>query len=156
GQNLKVFDAWSRGVGIRAGERYLIVNPFFHSFGYKAGWLSCLIRGAAAIPHPVFDAAQVMERIERERINGLPGPPAIYQMMLAHRDRAKFDLSSLRLAVTGAAPVPVELVHRMRRELGFESVITAYGLTESCGTVSMCEPSDDAETISTTSGRPLP
>ena len=156
GQNLKVFDAWSRGVGIREGDRYLIVNPFFHSFGYKAGWLTCLIRGAAAIPMQVFDAAQALERIARERITLLPGPPTIYQMLLAHPERAKLDLSSLRLAVTGAAPVPVELVKRMRSELGFASVITAYGLTESCGTVSMCLPGDDAETISTTSGRALP
>jgi acyl-CoA synthetase (AMP-forming)/AMP-acid ligase II len=52
--------------------------------------------------------------------------------------------------------VPVELVKRMRGELGFESVITAYGLTETCGVVSMCRPEDDAETISTTSGRALP
>ncbi len=156
GQNLRVFDTLSRGVGIREGDRYLIVNPFFHAFGYKAGWLSCLIRGAAAIPHQVFDAAKVMERIERERITVLPGPPTIYQSFLAHPDRTKFDLGSLRLAVTGAAAVPVELVKRMRSELGFESVITAYGLTEACGTVSMCLPDDDAETIATTSGRALP
>jgi acyl-CoA synthetase (AMP-forming)/AMP-acid ligase II len=156
GQNLKVFDTWSRGVGIREGDRYLILNPFFHSFGYKAGWLSCLIRGAAAIPHPVFDAGQVLERIARERITLLPGPPTIYQSLLAHPERAKYDLSSLRLAVTGAAPVPVELVERMGRELGFESVMTAYGLTECCGVVSLCRPDDDAETISHTSGRPLP
>jgi len=156
GQNLRVFDAWSRGVGIREGDRYLIVGPFFHSFGYKAGWLSCLIRGAAAIPQQVFDAGRVMERIARERINVLPGAPTIYHSLLAHPDFGKHDLSSLRLAVTGAAPVPVELVKRMRGELGFESVITAYGLTESCGTVSMCLPDDEPETIATTAGRALP
>jgi acyl-CoA synthetase (AMP-forming)/AMP-acid ligase II len=156
GQNLEVFDTWSRGVGIREGDRYLIVGPFFHSFGYKAGWLACLIRGAAAIPHQVFDAGKVMERIARERINVLPGAPTIYLSMLAHPDFGKHDLSSLRLAVTGAAPVPVELVKRMRSELGFESVITAYGLTESCGTVTMCLAGDDAETIATTAGRALP
>jgi acyl-CoA synthetase (AMP-forming)/AMP-acid ligase II len=156
GQNLQVFDTWSRGVGLREGDRYLIVGPFFHTFGYKAGWLACLIRGAAAIPHQVFDAGKVMERVERERINVLPGAPTIYQSMLAHPDFGKYDLSSLRLAVTGAAPVPVELVKRMRSELGFESVITAYGLTESCGTVTMCLPDDDPETISRTAGRALP
>lgn len=156
GQNLKVFDAWSRGVGLRAGDRYLIVSPYFHSMGYKAGWLACLIRGATALPHAVFDVPAVLERIGRDRVNVLPGPPTLYLSILAHPDRAKYDLSGLRLAVTGAAPVPVELVHRMKRELGFQSVITAYGLTESTGTVSMCTPDDDAETISNTSGKPLP
>jgi acyl-CoA synthetase (AMP-forming)/AMP-acid ligase II len=76
--------------------------------------------------------------------------------LLAHEGRAKADLSSLRLAVTGAAAIPVELVKRMRSELGFETVITAYGLTESSGTVTMCLPDDDSETIATTSGRAIP
>jgi acyl-CoA synthetase (AMP-forming)/AMP-acid ligase II len=156
GQNLRVFDVWSRGAGIREGDRYLIVNPFFHTFGYKAGWLACLQVGATAIPHAVFDAGAVLERIAKDRISVLPGAPTLYQSLLAHPDRAKVDLSSLRVAVTGAAPVPVELVRRMREELGFEVVVTAYGLTESSGTVSMCLPSDDAETISTTSGRAIP
>jgi len=156
GQNLKVFDAWSAGVGIRAGDRYLIINPYFHSFGYKAGWLACLIRGATALPHAVFDVPAVLARCGSERVNVLPGPPTLYQSILAHPDRAKFDLSSLRLAVTGAAAVPVELVKRMKSELGFQTVITAYGLTESCGTVSMCTPDDDAETIATTSGKAIP
>jgi acyl-CoA synthetase (AMP-forming)/AMP-acid ligase II len=155
GQNLRVFDAWSRGAGIREGDRYLIVNPFFHTFGYKAGWLACLQVGATAIPHAVFDASAVLERIGKERISVLPGPPTLYQSLLAHPERGRFDLSSLRLAVTGAAAIPVELVRRMRSELGFETVITAYGLTETSGTVTMCLPTDDAETIATTSGRAL-
>jgi acyl-CoA synthetase (AMP-forming)/AMP-acid ligase II len=156
GQNLKVFDAWSSGVGIRAGDRYLIQNPYFHSFGYKAGWLTCLIRGATALPHAVFDVAAVLARCAAERVTVLPGPPTLYLSFLAYPGRAKLDLSGLRLAVTGAAAVPVELVKRMKSELGFQSVITAYGLTESCGTVSLCTPGDAAETIATTSGKALP
>jgi len=156
GQNLAVYEAWSGGVGLREGDRYLVVAPFFHSFGYKAGWLASVMRGATILPHLVFDAEAVLERIDRERISVLPGAPTIYQSLLAVPDRARFDLSSLRLAVTGAAAIPVELIHRMRDELGFETVLTAYGLTESCGTVTMCSPDDDAETIATTSGRAIP
>jgi acyl-CoA synthetase (AMP-forming)/AMP-acid ligase II len=156
GQNLRVFATWSEGVGLREGDRYLIVNPFFHSFGYKAGWLACLMRGATALPHPVFDAGVVLERVAKERVSVLPGAPTLYQSLLTCPDRERFDLSSLRLAVTGAASIPVELIHRMRDELGFDRVITAYGLTESCGTVSMCVEGDDPETIATTSGRAIP
>jgi acyl-CoA synthetase (AMP-forming)/AMP-acid ligase II len=155
-QNLRCFDVWSDVVGLRAGDRYLIVNPYFHSFGYKAGWLACLLRGATNLPQAVFDTAQVLERIGRDRVSVLPGPPTLYQMILAHPDRARFDLSSLRLAVTGAAAIPVELIHRMRRELSLETIITAYGLTEATGVVSMCRPEDDPETIATTSGRAIP
>jgi acyl-CoA synthetase (AMP-forming)/AMP-acid ligase II len=156
GQNLRAFEVWSDVVGLRAGDRYLIVNPFFHSFGYKAGWLACLIRGATSLPHAVFDVPAVLERVGKERISVLPGPPTLYQSILAHPDRAKFDLSNLRLSVTGAAPTPVELIHRMRDELGFETIITGYGLTETCGIVSMCRYDDDPETIATTSGRAIP
>jgi HIP---CoA ligase len=156
GQNLRVFDVWSRAAGLREGDRYLIVSPFFHTFGYKAGWLACIQMGATAIPHAVFDAGAVLERIGKERITFLPGAPTLYQSLLAHPERAKYDLSSLRVAVTGAAAVPVEMVRRMRSELGFETVLTAYGLTESSGTVTMCLPTDDPETIATTSGRAIP
>ena len=156
GQNLRSADIWSRGVGLERGDRYLIVNPFFHSFGYKAGWLACLLRGATALPHQVFDPESVLERVERDRVTVLPGAPTLYQSLLAYPDRARHDTSSLRLAVTGAAAIPVELVHRMRDDLGFRTVITAYGLTEASGTVTMCLQDDEAETIATTSGRAIP
>jgi acyl-CoA synthetase (AMP-forming)/AMP-acid ligase II len=155
-QNLQVFEVWSGWVGLREGDRYLVVSPFFHSFGYKAGWLSSVMRGATILPHPVFEAEAVLERIERERITVLPGPPTIYQSLLAVPDFREYDLASLRLAVTGAAAVPVELVHRMRDDLGFETVLTAYGLTESTGVVTVCDPDDDAETIANTSGKAIP
>ena len=155
GQNIRVFENWSATVGLRADDSYLIVNPFFHSFGYKAGWLSAIIRGARILPVRAFDLDAVLALIARERVSMIPGPPTLYQSLLAHPRRAEFDLSSLRLAVTGAAPVPVQLVHRMREELGFEVVVTAYGLTETCGVVSICRPQDSAERISHTSGRAM-
>ncbi|MBT8468041.1 MAG: FadD3 family acyl-CoA ligase [Deltaproteobacteria bacterium] len=155
-QNLRTFDQWSSIVGLREGDRYLIVLPFFHSFGYKAGWFSALMRGATVFPEPVFDVNVVLRRVQEDAITMLPGPPSLYQSLLLHPDRAQFDISSLRLAVTGAAAIPVELIHRMKDELGFETVITAYGLTESCGVVTMCRLDDDPETIATTSGRAIP
>ena len=156
GQNLRAFETWTEVIGLTEGDRYLIVNPFFHSFGYKAGWLSCLIRGATALPQLVFDVPEVLRRVGEDRISVLPGPPTLYQSILAHPERDQFDLSCLRLAVTGAAAIPVQLIHQMRDELGFETIITGYGLTETCGIVSMCRYDDDPETIATTSGRAIP
>ena len=155
-QTLRVFETWSEVVGLRAGDRYLIINPFFHTFGYKAGWVACLLRGATIVPQAVFDVPEAMARIADERITVLPGPPTLFQTILDHPARQGSDLSSLRLAVTGAAVVPVELIRRMRSELDLATVITAYGLTESTGTVTMCRPEDDAETIANTCGRAIP
>ena len=155
-QSLRVFEVWSDIVGLREGDRYLIVNPFFHTFGYKAGILACLMRGATIVPHAVFDPAQVMSRIGEEKITVLPGPPTLYQSILNDPARATLDLSSLRLAVTGAAVVPVELIKRMRSDLALDTILTAYGLTESTGTATMCRPDDDAETIANTSGCAIP
>ena len=155
-QTLRTFGTWSSIVGLAAGDRYLVVNPFFHTFGYKAGILACLMAGATVVPEPVFDASAVMDRIATERITVLPGPPTLYQTLLADPRRAEHDLSSLRLGVTGAAVVPVELVQAMRDQLGFDTVLTAYGLTESCGTVTMCRRSDPPEIVAATSGRAIP
>ncbi|WP_416311672.1 FadD3 family acyl-CoA ligase [Pseudomonas sp. W03] len=155
GQNLRLFDNWGETVGLGAEDRYLIVNPFFHAFGFKAGWLAALIRGATILPQRTFDAEEVLRRVERDRVTFLPGPPALYSAMLEHPRRGDFDLSSLRVAVTGAASVPPVLVQRMGSELGFASVLTAYGLTESCGLATLCRPGDDVETVASTCGRPL-
>ena len=151
-QSLAVARAWAGCGELSSSDRYLVVNPFFHSFGYKAGILACLLTGAALVPQLVYDPERSMALVAAERITVFPGPPTIYQTILDHPGRAGQDLSSLRLAVTGAAPVPVALVERMRRELSFETVLTAYGLTEAV-VATMCRGGDPPERISTTSGR---
>ncbi|WP_406293221.1 FadD3 family acyl-CoA ligase [Embleya sp. NBC_00888] len=158
-QTLRVFDTWASVVGVTEGDRYLIVSPFFLTFGYKAGIVASLIKGATMIPQAVFDADAAMTVIQQERVTVLPGAPTIYTSLLdavAREGTGGYDLSSLRLAVTGAAAVPLSLVTRMAEELGFDSVLTAYGLTESCGTATMCRQGDSAEVVSSTSGRAIP
>lgn len=156
GQNVQVFESFTDSIGMHENDRYLVVNPFFHSFGYKAGWLSCLIKGAAIFPLAVFDPKAVLEQIERHKITVMPGAPTIFQTLLTHPDLAKHDISSLRVASTGATTIPVDLIRRMHEDLGIDVVLSAYGLTESTGVVSLCQMGDDFETIATTCGRPLP
>ncbi len=153
--SIRAFWAWTDVIGLRSDDRHLIVNPFFHAFGLKAGILACILRGSTIVPHPVFDVPSVVQRIEEERITMLPGPPAIYQTILNDPGLSSRDLSSLRLAVTGAAPVPVELLDRMRNELGFETVVTGYGLTEAHGILTMNRHDDPLELISASDGRAI-
>ena len=151
GQALRAYLDWCDWADLRTGDRYLIANPFFHIFGFKAGCLACLMRGATNFPLAVFDAGVVLEMVERERITVLPGAPTIYQSLLDHPDHTTRDISSLRLAVTGAADIPPVLIRRVREELPFERVMTGYGLTEA-GTVTGTRPDDDFETVATTVG----
>jgi HIP---CoA ligase len=154
GQNVRVYDAWIDGVGLQSGDRYLLINPLFHTFGYKAGLLACLIQGTTIVSQSVFDVERALNLISVERVTVVPGPPTLYSSMLEHAEREKFDLSSLRLAITGAAVVPVTLIERMRAEL-FPKVVIAYGLTESCGTATVGDPDADTETIARTVGRAI-
>ncbi len=155
-QTLRAFGDWADIGGLRLEDRYLCINPFFHAFGYKAGIVASFMTGATLVPMATFDLDAVADVIEAERISVIPGPPTIYQTLLNHPGFDAERAATLRLAVTGAAVVPVELVERMRNELGFDTVVTAYGMTEASGCATICRREDSAETISTTSGRAFP
>lgn len=155
GRIIPMFREWTAMMGIEEGERYLIVNPFFHSFGFKAGWVAALIAGAVIIPMPSFDIPAVIKRIEQDKVNFIPGPPTIYQSLLAARTENKFDTSSLRGAATGAATVPPELIRRMREELGLVDTVTAYGMTE-CSCITACRRGDPVDLIAESCGKAIP
>jgi acyl-CoA synthetase (AMP-forming)/AMP-acid ligase II len=153
-QTIGVARAWAELGGVNADDRYLVVNPFFHSFGYKIGIIVGLLTGATLYPVATFDVEKTMALIESERITVFPGAPTLYQSLIS-ADRSSYDLSSLRLAVTGAAVVPVVLIEQMRDVLGIDQVVTAFGMTEAV-VVTMCREGDDAETVATTNGRAIP
>ena len=155
GASVETYRQWTEGMGLQEGDRMLVVYPFFHTSGLKSGVLAAFIRGTTLIPHAVFEVQSVVDRIAEERITILPGPPSIFQSILGHPDFDSFPLATLRLSITGAAFVPVELIARMKSDLQLDSVVTAYGLTETHGTATICEQSDTIETIATTVGHPL-
>ena len=151
-QNLRMYAEWCDLADLREGDRYLIVNPFFHTFGYKAGCIASFIRGATMLPVPVFDVEAVVELIGAERVTMLPGPPTLYHSLLAVEDKS--TLATLRAGVTGAADIPVELIRRVHEELPFQTLATGYGLTEA-GTATMSRPGDSFEDVATTAGLPV-
>jgi acyl-CoA synthetase (AMP-forming)/AMP-acid ligase II len=156
GQSLWMAGIWNQSNGLQRGDRALIVNPFFHSFGYRAGWVSALLAGMSVYPMATFDVESVLRQIEANRISVLMGPPTLFTSLLDHPDRPTYDLSSLRVGHTGSSNVPVELIHRARDELAFDIFLTSYGLTEATALVSVCYPTDSAETIARTVGHALP
>jgi len=148
-QNLRLYEEWTDLADLREGDRYLIVNPFFHTFGYKAGCLASMIRGATVFPMPVLDMVELVNIVERERITMLPGPPTLYHSLLEVEQKDR--LATLRAAVTGSADIPVELIRRVHDELPFHTIMTGYGLTEA-GTVTASRRGDSFEDIATTVG----
>ncbi|MEZ0052297.1 acyl-CoA synthetase (AMP-forming)/AMP-acid ligase II [Mycobacterium sp. MAA66] len=150
-QTLRMYEEWATLADLRRGDRYLMVNPYFHTFGLKAGLVASLLRGATMIPVEVFDIDRVVELIEAERVTMLPGPPTLYHSLLTVPDKTR--LATLRAGVTGAADIPVELVRRIHDELPFQTLMTGYGLTEA-GNVTLSLPGDSFEDVATTAGVP--
>jgi HIP---CoA ligase len=150
-QTLRMYEEWATLADLREGDRYLQINPYFHTFGLKAGLITSFLRGATMLPVAVFDLDTVVDLIERERITMLPGPPTLYHSLLTVGDKSK--LSTLRAGVTGAADIPVELVLRIHGELPFQTLMTGYGLTEA-GNVTLSLPGDSFEDVATTAGVP--
>ena len=156
GASLHGYQLLAERFTLKAGDRYVIPTPFFHCFGYKAGWMISLMTGAVAFPLAVFDASAVLALIAREGITHMPGPPTMFSALLDHPRRDDFDLTSLRHAFVGAASIAPELIRRIRTDLHIDEILAAYGLTENHALVSMTAPDDSAETVATTVGRPLP
>ena len=152
-RSLGVARAWADCAGLTARDRYLVVNPFFHSFGFKAGMLACLVSGAALVPQPVFDAgrghAAGRGRADHRAARGAddlpddPGPP---------RARPPATCPACGSRSPARPTCRSRWSSGCARELSFETVLTAYGLTEAV-VATMCRPGDAAETVARTSGR---
>lgn len=140
--------------GFRPGDRYLVVMPFGHGGGLNGCLLTCLIHGMANVPLAAFTPAEALEIIEREQITVLLGPPQLYGQLLNAPELASHDVSSLRVALTGAASVPPSLIEELRA-LGIERVVNAYGAIET-SVISMTRADDPVEVIVGSAGRAMP
>lgn len=152
-QSLGVSYAWAGHAQISAEDRYLVVSPFSHTFGYKVGILVCLATGAAIYPMATFDLDETVRLLREEKISVIPGAPTIHQSILDHPDFPAAEETNWRLAVLGSAMVPDRLLERLRTEAQVQQLTTAYGLSEAV-VVTMCRPGDSAHTVTTTAGRP--
>ena len=86
-QTLRMYEEWATLADLRRGDRYLQLNPYFHTFGLKAGLISSFLRGATMLPLAVFDIDTLVNLVDRERISMLPGPPTLYHSLLTVQTR---------------------------------------------------------------------
>ncbi|MBX3529377.1 MAG: AMP-binding protein [Rhizobiaceae bacterium] len=154
-QVVSVYSVWADGIGLVAGDRYLISAPMFHSFGFKAGVFVSILKGATMYPVQTFDAAETLDTIEREKITVTGGPPTIFTSLLQMNKAAGRDISSLRSVATGASMVSPDLIRALQRDVGVEIVVNAYGLTEASALCTMTAASDPVEVIALTAGKPI-
>jgi acyl-CoA synthetase (AMP-forming)/AMP-acid ligase II len=155
GASLGAFELFNQSFQLGEGDRYLVTTPFFHCFGYKAGWMSSLMAGSVTYPVAVFDADAVLDTIQRRRITHMPGSPTMFWAVLDHPRRNEYDLSTLSNVMVGASSIPTVLVQRLRDELGIGSIVTGYGLTENHAMVSLTAADDPPDVVATTVGRPV-
>ncbi len=117
-----------------ADDRILGVLPFFHVFANTCVLNRTILNGGMIAMLPRFDAKQALATITRTKATALPGVPTMYQALLDHPDLARTDFSSLRVCISGGAPMPAELREKFVAATG-ASLVEGYGLTESSGVV---------------------
>jgi acyl-CoA synthetase (AMP-forming)/AMP-acid ligase II len=150
------YTEYGRSLGLRPGDRMIGIAPFFHCFGLKGVVLTALLYGAAILPVPAFDVPALVDLIDRQKATVLQGSPTIFLGLLDHPGVDRSRISSVRVAGPGSMGFSAENFARVRDELGIIQFAPGYALTESTAVGSRCYWFDDFETVSTTSGRPVP
>lgn len=142
---------------LRNDERYVTAMPYFHIAGSCGAIMFSLYLGCTLIPLLWFDPEKELTLLHAEKATFSFNVPTMLVAMLNHPRflAGEFDLSSLREIITGATPVPVVLMEKVKTEMGADCTIV-FGLTESTGAVTETIQSDTFELKSSTVGIPLP
>ncbi len=154
-QNLTANARQVDAIDPRTGEADRIVGvlPFFHVFANTCVLNRTVLRGGMIAMLPRFDARACLRTLARVKATALPGVPTMYQALLDNPETAKTDFSSLRVCISGGAPLPAELKARFEAVTG-SKVVEGYGLTESSGVIS-CNPYEALNKAGTI-GQPIP
>lgn len=147
--------SWTDVLGIRPDERFLLSMPLFHLLPWHIV-VGAFIHGATVILTEVFNAKESLELIEKEKVTFLMGVPTVYFYLCAEPDIEKYDLSSLRMGITGGAVFPKERFEEAEKKLGGFRLLNYFGLTEAAGDVTTVRLDDPKEIAETTIGRPIP
>ena len=154
-----VNNAWLTALRLCLTEHDRICQtfPLYHCAGYASSSLTALISGAAfVLPSRMFDPGATLQAIEAERVTLLYGVPSMFIAELEYREFDRFDMTSLRGAIVGGAPCPVELMRRMAERLGVTQIYDIYGQTEASPIITMSTKDDSFEMRATTIGCPMP
>lgn len=136
-----------------AVDRIIAVLPFFHVFANTCVLNRTVLNGGEMVMLPRFDAVQALAAVQRTKPTSMPGVPTMYQALLDHPATPNIDFSSLRLCISGGAPLPLELKQRFEAATGAK-LVEGYGLTESSPVV--CSNPYEGLNKAGTVGQPVP
>ena len=145
-------DTPGRLFGIREDDVIMVVLPLFHVFGLSSVLNICVRFGATMTLVPRFDAQAVLATIARDRVTVFEGVPTMYIGLLNHPGRDDYDTSSLRVAVSGGAPIPAEVLDEVERTFGIV-VLEGYGLSETASTTTFNVSAEERRIYSV--GKPI-
>ena len=167
--NTKMCKSWMYKA--RTGEETILgVLPFFHVYGMTTVLIFSVMEAYKMILLPKFDAETTLKTIHKQRPTLFPGAPTIYIALLNHKEYSKYDLSSIKLCMSGSAPLPIELQEQWEKVTGGK-LVEGYGLTETSpvthanffwdvprmtGSIGVPWPDTDSVILSLESGKPLP
>ena len=143
-------DRW----GIGPDEKSCTAMPFFHVGGCVLAVLGAVYTGATLHPMLAFDALKTLQIIHAEHCTTMGAVPTMLMAILQHPDFARYDLSSMRTVVSGAASVPVYLMEQVKERIGADVAIV-FGQTEASAAITLTLPDDSFELKSATVGLPL-
>lgn len=134
---------------------FLIPVPIFHIFGMVPGMTSAVSARAKMVLTQEYKAEKILQVIEQEKVTVHHGVPTMFILELNHPNLEKYDLSSLRTGIVAAAPVPSEVIRKIREKMHCE-VLTSYGMTEASPCLTCCSFEDDDVTRAETVGKAMP
>ena len=126
------------GLGFTEDDVVLHVVPLFHVNGWGTPHFLTMIGGRHVMLRK-FEPVALMQAVERHRVTRLLAVPAIFNAVLHHRDRAKYDLSSLRQLIIGGAPSSPTLIRGLEEALGVQAFV-GYGLSETSPILTLATP----------------
>ena len=145
------------GMHLTEHDRLCIPVPLYHCFGMVMANLACITHGSAAIfPGEAFDPGVTLATVAEERCTALHGVPTMFIAELDYPQFRDFDLSSLRTGIMAGAPCPVEVMHKVLKQMHMSEVLIAYGQTETSPVNHMTTIDDSIEKRVGSVGRPAP
>lgn len=151
--NLQQALAWDTTL-VPGEGRVLAVLPFFHAYAMTVNIVGATAAGASIVIHMRLDVKKLLKSIGKDRITLIPAVPTLYTAMLNHPDFEKTDFSSVKSALSGAAPLPEQVKRTIDRQLPITGIREGYGLTET-SPVALANPTEGLQKINSV-GLPVP